>query len=519
MKKIIQTILVFILIGLTGCRPSADPSGSADALIPIDDHYRNTYEIFVYSFHDSNGDGIGDLNGVKEKLNYIQDLGFNAIWLMPVCSSPTYHKYDVSDYQAIDPQYGTMEDFETLVSECHQRNMEVYTDLVLNHTSTHHPWFKEASNYLQSGKDYNENECPYLGYFHFSKNAEYGYAKLENSEWYYEARFWDQMPDLNLDNQNVRDEIKEIMNFWLDKGVDGFRLDAVTSYYTSDDQKNIDFLKWVNETGKSIKKDCYFVAEAWTGLEQYAPYYQSGIDSFFDFAYSGSDGIITKTVKGQISAKQFVESLVKEEQLFKSYHSDFINAPFYTNHDMARACGYFPGDNGTELKLALGLHFMMGGNAFLYYGEEIGMRGSGKDENKRAPMFWSKESDCTGVPNMDSITMKYDPVDMQMEDENSIYNYVKEILKIRNRYPVIARGETLINETLTTDTLAVFEKKKDGLDSVQIIINLSKDPQSISLEDYTTLSSEVSALGKTSRIHGNTLDISGYGIVVMTSDQ
>ena len=120
---------------------------------------------------------------------------------------------------------------------------------------------------------------------------------------------------------------------------------------------------------------------------------------------------------------------------------------------------------------------------------------------------------------MDSISMKYEPVDIQMKDENSIYNYVKEILRIRNRYPVIARGETLINETLTTDTLAVFEKKKDGLDSVQIIINLSKDPQSISLEDYTTLSSEVSALGKTSRIHGNTLDISGYGIVVMTSDQ
>ena len=115
--------------------------------------------------------------------------------------------------------------------------------------------------------------------------------------------------------------------------------------------------------------------------------------------------------------------------------------------------------------------------------------------------------------------MKYEPVDIQMKDENSIYNYVKEILKIRNQYPVIARGETLMDETMTTDTLAVFEKKKDGLDSVQIIINLSKDPQSVSLRDYTILSSEVNASKKNSQVQGNTLEISGYGIVVMTRVQ
>ncbi len=516
MKRIITAIFAALLIGLTGCRTSAGPSGSADVVLPLDDHYRNTYEIFVYSFHDSNQDGIGDLNGVLNKLDYIQNLGFTAIWLMPICPSTTYHKYDVSNYMAIDPQYGTMDDFEALVAECHKRNMEVYTDLVLNHTGVDHEWFQQAVGYLQSGQEYDENQCPYLGYYHFSKNNEYGYAKLENSDWYYEAQFWEGMPDLNLDNEKVRSEIKDIMKFWIDKGVDGFRLDAVTSYFTGDDHQNIEFLQWIHDAAKEMKKDCYFVAEAWTNLERYALYYQSGIDSFFDFAYAGSDGIITKAAKGQITARQFIESLVKEETLFKNNKSDFINDPFYTNNDMARAAGYFPGDDGTELKMALGLHLMMGGNAFIYYGEEIGMKGSGKDENKRAPMYWSDQPDCLGPPDMDPITMKYDSLEKQIQDEDSIYSYVKNVLSIRNQYPVIARGEIVVDDTLTTDSLAVFEKKKNGLDSVLIVINLSRDAQTISLFEYTNLVSQVNTGSETSHMNGNHLEIPGYGMAVFT---
>ena len=213
--------------------------------IPLEDQRcRTTYEIFVYSFCDSDADGTGDLGGVRNKLDYIQDLGFDQIWLMPVCPSPTYHKYDVTDYMAIDPVYGTLEDFELLVQDCHARGIRVITDLVLNHTSSQHPWFLEAAEYLKSlpeGAPADTSACPKLDYYHFTQTPESGYAQLPDTSWYYEARFWEGMPDLNLDSEAVHGEIRKILSFWLEEGVDGFRLDAVTSYYTGNDDQNIRF--------------------------------------------------------------------------------------------------------------------------------------------------------------------------------------------------------------------------------------------------------------------------------------
>ena len=202
-----------------------------------------TYEIFVGSFMDSDGDGTGDLGGVLEKLDYLcdgkdtagDDLGCNGIWLMPVFPSPTYHKYDVTDYKSIDPQYGTMEDFDAFLAACHERGIRVILDLPLNHTSSEHPWFRKAADYLcglPEGAEPSVKDCRYAAYYNFSREAQNGYAALSDSGWYYEARFWEGMPDLNLDSPQVRSQIASIAEFWLDKGVDGFRLDAVTSFYT-----------------------------------------------------------------------------------------------------------------------------------------------------------------------------------------------------------------------------------------------------------------------------------------------
>ena len=163
--------------------------------------YGTTYEIFVYSFCDSDGDGIGDINGIRSKLDYIEDLGFDAIWLTPVHPSPTYHKYDVTDYFTIDPVFGTLEDYEALIAECHERGIKVIMDMVLNHTSTEHGWFKEASDYLRELPDDWEPDpsyCQYFDYYNFSRESKEGYAPLEGTNWYYEARFWSGMPDLNL---------------------------------------------------------------------------------------------------------------------------------------------------------------------------------------------------------------------------------------------------------------------------------------------------------------------------------
>ncbi len=456
------------LLGLTGCGKAGAPTNVSDdtaidltsesenstsawgaasslPLNVLDDKYRTTYEIFVYSFADSNGDGIGDLDGVTQKLDYINDgddatdtdLGCNEIWLMPVAPSTTYHKYDVLDYCDIDPEYGTLEDFDELVAACHDRGVRVIVDTVFNHSSNQHLWFTEAADYLKDHPGLQSEdtdawtaavaECPYLDYYVYSLEKLDGYEPLEGTDYFYEARFWSGMPDLNLDSEALRDELSKITQFWTDHGVDGFRLDAITSYYTGDDVKNIEFMTWLNETVKSQNPDSYLVGEAWTSSATYSKYYASGIDSFFDFDFAGSEGIIAGVARGTTPASRYGEALVKNQELLASVSADAIDAPFYTNHDMARSAGYYTGKNAEDkLKLAQALNFLMPGNAFIYYGEELGMKGSGKDENKRAPMYWTAGTDnvmCKGPKDMDSFKMKYPALDEQAKDPYSIYNY------------------------------------------------------------------------------------------------
>ena len=475
---------------------------------PTDD-YRTTYEIFVYSFYDSDGDGIGDLNGVTEKLDYLNDgddataldLGISQIWLMPVASAASYHKYDVTDYCAIDPEYGTMEDFEALVAACHERGVRVIVDMVLNHTSDQHPWFTAAADYLRNLEgEPDPEECPYVDYYHFSREAGQGYAALPDSDWYYEAQFWDGMPDLNLDSEAVKAELQYVLQFWLERGVDGFRLDAVTSYYTGDPQASTDFLTWVVSQGKEMDPDCYFVAEAWTDQATYAGYYASGIDSMFDFAFGDSGGGIAKLVKGSLPASSYGEGLAKEEELYASYNPEFVNAPFYTNHDMGRSTGYYAGDDGSRTKLAMALNLLMTGNAFIYYGEELGMKGSGRDENKRAPMYWSQDADaagmCAGPPEMEEVEMKFESLTEQQTDPYSIWNYVRRAIRLRNLYPIIASGRTVPCTELSNEAVCVFgrtEKSDESADAagtdaemdnvLWIAVNMSETEQVIPVGD------------------------------------
>ncbi len=530
----------------------------------IDDKYRTTYEIFVYSFYDSDGDGIGDLKGVTEKLDYVNDgddttdidLGCNEIWLMPISPSPTYHKYDITDYKEIDPQYGTLEDFDELLSKCHERGVNLIIDLVLNHTSNEHPWFKEAASYLKEHQEianlYNDSdpipellaECPYLYYYNFSREKQAGFEKLGGTEWYYEARFWSGMPDLNLDNDKVKEEIAQITKFWIDRGVDGFRLDAVTSYYTENDPKNIEFMTWLNDTIKSQKEDAYIVGEAWTSIATYSKYYQSGIDSFFDFNFSGSEGAIASVSRGKKSPLALIKAWSDAEQDYAKNNENYIDAPFYTNHDMARSAGYYVGRGSQNMvKMAGALNLLMGGNAFVYYGEELGMKGSGKDENKRAPMQWSSDSSATGMckgpSGMEDIKMSYPALDEQMQDEASIYNYYKKAIRLRNMYPVIARGLTQPVEELSEDSskgVGAFVRYMNngkepvlggepdpvyGETALLILINNSDEAKTVDLSKWSgtgaapELTYELNVGEETSTLEGTTLVIPSYGIAVI----
>ena len=486
--------------------------------------YGTTYEIFVYSFCDSDGDGIGDINGIRSKLDYIEDLGFDAIWLTPIHPSPTYHKYDVTDYFTIDPVFGTLEDYEALIAECHERGISVIMDMVLNHTSTEHGWFKEASDYLRELPDDWEPDssyCQYFDYYNFSRESKEGYAPLEGTNWYYEARFWSGMPDLNLSSTKVRDEVGYILDFWIKKGVDGFRLDAVTSYWTGDPDGNVNFLRFFCDTARSIDPDTYIVGEAWTDRANIAILYSSGIDSLFNFPFAGQEGIICNILRGSNSASDYVKALNSSDDAYRSANPSYIDAPFYTNHDMARSAGYYALDQGPQTKMSYALSLLMSGNSYVYYGEEIGMKGSGKDENKRAPMYWSDDPDdpdvCAGPPDMDEVKLKFPSLKDQQEDELSIYSWFKQVIKVRNAFPAISMGKARLDETVSGDTVAAFFKECNGEDPVYIVINLSEETKTLSIApDGMELSAVLNTNEEKIVFENGTLTLPSYSIAIFS---
>lgn len=450
----------------------------------VDDNYRNYYEIFPYSYADSDGDGIGDLQGIIGRLDYLSELGINGIWLTPIYPSTTYHKYDVIDYCGIDSQFGTMEDFEQLMAECDARGIDVILDLVVNHSSSQSEWFREATEYLATlapGEEPDLAACPYVDYYNFTREFAGGWTQIEGTDWYYESRFWSEMPDLNLDSEAVRQEIDGIVQFWLDKGVAGFRLDATTSYYTGDDAKNIAFMEWLTDCVKSKKPDAYLVGECWTNYQTYSGYYASGMDSFFNFDFADQGGSINKALTNG-SAKAFGESIVTVDTAIAAENPAYINAAFTSNHDTGRSAGFYAGDNAVaQIKMAQALAMMMGGNYFLYYGDEIGMKGSGDDENKRCPMLWSSEGDgmCESVATKE-IDMIYGSVDVQQEDGDSIYCFIREGLKLRNTFPELARGENTVIDGLSDEDVLALQKDYDG-SQLLVVMNLSETEKTVDL--------------------------------------
>ena len=493
---------------LTGCGGEKEDTSTALGIMrkynkaqpqDIDDNYRSCYEVFVYSFYDSNGDGIGDLKGLTERLDYINDgdpstdtdLGCTGIWLMPIMPSPSYHKYDVTDYMAIDPQYGTMEDFKAFLEAAHQRGIDVIIDFVMNHTSSDHPWFQEASGYLrglEAGEEADLTVCPYVDYYNFS--LEPSTCKLEGTEWYYEAPFWSGMPDLNLKSEAVRAELEEIVDFWLDLGVDGFRLDAAKEFVSGATNANVEILTWFNDMVKSKKSDAFIVAEVWTDLGTYAQYYASGV-SCFNFAFGNSDGVIPNTVKhvSGADASSYGRAIMKLQDALAAYDPDYIDSPFYTNHDMGRAAGhYFNEYSAQQTKMAQALNLLMSGSAFLYYGEELGMKGSGKDENKRAPMYWSDDAAypglCDGPADMEDVAMKFPGFEDQKADGDSIFWFVAQTIRLRSAYPAIARGTAVLEEAVSNENVCVL-RKTWGEKEVLLAFNISEAPQSVDLSGLT----------------------------------
>ena len=427
----------------------------------------NWYEVFVRSYRDSGDDGLGDLNGLIEALDYIEDMGWRGLWLMPVMPSPSYHKYDVTDYMDVDPEYGTLADMRALVSACHARGIRLIVDMPVNHTSTRHPWFLAACEALRAG----EESGAYVDYYNFNREGGSGYVPLEDTGWFYEERFQGGgMPDLNLDNPAVLDEIRAIFDFWLnDVGVDGFRLDAVTSYFTGETARNVALLSELKAMAEALKPGSFLVGECWANLNTIATYYESGVDSFFLFPAAEAEGFIAASMRAR---KNPAEKFAAGYQKVLDAIPDGLLAPFLCNHDTARALGLVQGrSDPAAARFAQGLLGMLNGGVFTYYGDEVGLAGSGDDPNKRLAMPWGDGSMTDQPPGTTSVEYPYPTVAEQREDPGSLLNYVRAVNRARLAHPAIADGDNAF--LLAEGSLCLMQRRAEG-ETCLIAVNFSK---------------------------------------------
>jgi alpha-amylase len=442
------------------------------------------YEIFVRSFFDSDGDGVGDLNGLTSKLDYVNngnpddasDLGAQCIWVMPVAASPSYHGYDVTNYYTINPEYGTNDDFVRFVAEAHRRGIKVLVDMVLNHTSSEHPFFQSAALYPDS---------PYRDWYlwqpkHPGVRNPWGGDNWHRSPYadeYYYGLFWSGMPDLNVENREVLEEAKRIATFWLNEmGVDGFRLDAIrhlvegdTGRIAANHPATHDVLREYAAHVRQTKPDAFTIGEVWDSIAATLPYYPDQLDSHF--AFQVADAIIDAVRSG--SAKGLLPPVLLLQREVPAHRW----SPFLRNHDQTRTLTELRGDV-TRAKLAATILLTMPGMPFVYYGEEIGMTGDKPDPRLRTPMHWSRGPAAgftTGVPwaplRPDSLTAN---VEVQHGDSASLLTLYRTLIHLRAAHPALGAGE-LVPLTTSTDAVAAFVRR-DGDRAVLVVANVSDAP-------------------------------------------
>ena len=546
MKRTARLIcLLLVCAFLIGCTSNSDSTAPANAgaayqnaekteqaLAEItklgtspDDNYRVFYEIFVYSFCDSNGDGIGDLQGVISKLDYLEELGINGIWFMPVHPSQSYHKYDVRDYYDIDPRYGSLEDMQQLLDACNARGINVIIDLVLNHTGNDHAWFTTACDYLRSlpaGAEPSVEACPYVDYYYFSRESAPGWHAVSGSQWYYEGKFSPHMPDLNLASDVVRGEIKAIMEFWLNMGVKGFRLDAAKEFYSGSPSQNIEVLNWIQNTAVSIYPDAYLVAEVWEDFSNVSNYYTSGITSLFDFPFGNANGKIPSVLRGAGSAttvSSYAKALAQADAAYSKSNPNYIDAPFLSNHDVGRIAGFVNRDE-LKMKMAGAMNIFMSGSCFIYYGEEIGMPGSGNDPSKRAPMYWNadRNNGVTNPPPECELPEEYPlgSLEEQVNNDASLYNYYRQAIAIRKALPVISHGKTTVEDALNVNCISAQRKTWNDQECI-ILMNINTVATQVDLSAYAdwTVVATLSADGNEITVSGTALDLPAFGIAIL----
>ena len=412
------------------------------------------YEVFVRSFADSNGDGVGDFNGLTSKLDYLKELGVEALWLMPVFESPSYHGYDVVDYEKVDSEYGTQEDFDRLLREAHQRGIRIIVDFVLNHSSSQHPWFVESSSSPTSPKrDWYVWRQDNPGWTQPWGN---GPVWHEKGGAYYYGIFWSGMPDLNYRNPEVRAEVKRLASLWLSRGVDGFRLDAARHMVEkgpgeaqNDTPETHAFWKEFSDHVRSVRPDALLVGEVWSESKNILPYYGStervaGGDELPMLFYFPVAEAILDSLKAGDAAKLSAQL----QEMSTAFPRGVLTAPFLANHDQVRVATRLEGQEA-QMRVAPAVLLTLPGTPFLYYGEEIGLangpqQGRDRDPPKRLPLPWDgteKAGFTSGKPWAPFAEgWQKRNVAAQLGDTGSLLHRYRHLIQLRRASPALRVG-------------------------------------------------------------------------------
>lgn len=465
-----RILAIALLVAACGGRSSLAPAVVASTRAPAaSDRWWNgavVYEVFVRSYRDSDGDGKGDLRGLIQKLDYLNDgnpasttsLGVDAIWLMPIHPSPSYHGYDVTDYDGVNPDYGTQSDMDALIAECHRRGIKVILDFVPNHTSSQHPWFRDAvASPPGSHRDWYVWSPTFLDWTQPWNAATPAWYPARGG--YYYALFWSGMPDLNWRNAAVRAELGAAAARWLTRspeGVDGFRLDAIRYLVENgaglqqDQPETHAALKELAATVRAARADAAVIGEAWADAATIAGYYGSmsvvpgGDEVPLPLDFPVADALVSGVASGSGGAATVAAAL---DQVARTYPPGAGDAPFLTNHDQQRVATRLLGD-GARLRLAAAILLTLQGTPVVYYGEEIGMANGTcpSDECKRTPMAWETGPAggfTTGTPwwplSPGTATAN---VAAQAADPASLLSRYRSLIRLRRSSPALSRGGT-----------------------------------------------------------------------------
>ncbi len=539
-KKLLTFALAAMLASCGGGGSSAVSSEESSKTATIDlvaastgeiaeyvgaDDCGTSYEVFVYSFADSNGDGIGDLKGIEGKLDYLKELGVKNVWLTPIHPSSTYHKYNVDDYYDIDTSFGTMDDFVSLCAKAKEKGIRIVMDMVFNHSSRRNQYFTQALQDYVNGNTADDSLADLYVFGdkasdvpNTSSSISYGGKTV-----FYECNFSTDMPEFNLDSETARNLHKDIMEFWIGKGAGGFRFDGAYYMYYGNTSKNMKYITYLSDTAKEIDHDAYLIAEYWQNSQGLLNMVAGAGMNAFNFATSTAD-----SAAHSIFASRSHQGY-DYAQAIESAQTGFLNASegkiqpsiFLSNHDMDRWVSTFEADRYASIA---SMYLLTPGTPWIYYGEEIMMHGyratASTDANRRLPMQWVADSSADTARCKPSSENDYNGDQTELgaleaiKDSGSVTSVYKDIIALRESNPALRKG---IYRSVTPEEqpICAFEIAYGGKKSY-LIHNIDPDAIGVNVPTGLTLSGSVGA-GQGS-LDGSTVTIPGYSTVYLTME-